>query len=354
VSRDRIDRLVAELDGLGAESFLVTHPVNVFWLTGFESSNAACLVSADSVVLATDGRYIEAARHVDGVEPLQSERNLTAWMAGKLGDLARGGVAFEADHVTVAQYEPLRESGVQLVPTKGTLKGIRAVKSAEELDAIRASAAVNDAMYQRLAEESLVGRTEADVAWWIVQTLHEEGADAVGFDPIVAGGPSAALPHHHPGERPIGPNETVIVDAGATVDGYRSDCTRTFATGDLPAQLEEAYGLVAQAQLDGLAAVRPGAFGPDVDAASRVAIVEAGLADAYGHGLGHGVGLDIHEAPNLRPESTDTLAVGNVVTVEPGLYLPRIGGCRIEDLVVVTDDGCEILSSFTKEMLVVA
>ena len=141
---------------------------------------------------------------------------------------------------------------------------------------------------------------------------------------------------------------------GCVVDGYRSDCTRTFATGELPAQLEEAYGLVAQAQLDGLAAVRAGAFGPDVDAASRVAIAAAGLADAYGHGLGHGVGLDIHEAPKLRPESTDTLAVGNVVTVEPGLYLPGVGGCRIEDLVVVTEDGCEIISSFTKEMLVVA
>ena len=151
--------------------------------------------------------------------------------------------------------------------------------------------------------------------------MREHGADALAFDSIVAAGVNGSRPHADPADVPIEAGTLVTVDMGCVVDGYRSDCTRTFATGDLPAQLEEAYGLVAQAQLDGLAAVRAGAFGPDVDAASRVAIAEAGLADAYGHGLGHGVGLDIHEAPNLRPESTDTLAVGNVVTVEPGLYL---------------------------------
>jgi len=350
VSRARIDRLLAELNGLGAESFLVTHPVNVFWLTGFESSNAACLVSADGVVLATDGRYIEAARHVDGVEPLQAERNVTAWIAGKLADLAQGGVAFEADHVTVAQYEPLRESGVQLVPTKGALKGIRAVKSAEELDAIRASAAVNEAMYQRLTGESLVGRTEADVAWWIVQTLHEEGADAVGFDPIVAGGPNAAVPHHHPGERPIGPNETVIVDAGATVDGYRSDCTRTFATGELPDELAQAYDLCRSAQASALAEVRAGGDARAIDAIARHEIEAAGIAPVL-HGLGHGVGLEVHELPILSDFSEDVLARGNVVTVEPGVYLAGKGGIRIEDLVIVEEDGAEVLTPFTKDLV---
>ena len=146
----------------------------------------------------------------------------------------------------------------------------------------------------------------------------------------------------------------VTVDMGCIVDGYCSDCTRTFATGELPPQLAEVYELVSQAQLDGLAAVRAGASGVEVDAASRTAIAEAGLADAYGHGLGHGVGLEVHEAPTLRPESTSVLAAGNVVTVEPGLYLPGVGGCRIEDLVAVTDDGCEIMTHFTKELVVVS
>ena len=141
---------------------------------------------------------------------------------------------------------------------------------------------------------------------------------------------------------------------GCIVDGYCSDCTRTFATGELPTQLAEAYELVSKAQLDGLAAVRAGASGVEVDAASRTAIAEAGLADAYGHGLGHGVGLEVHEAPTLRPESTSVLEVDNVVTVEPGLYLPGVGGCRIEDLVAVTADGCEIMTHFTKDLLVVS
>jgi Xaa-Pro aminopeptidase len=272
------------------------------------------------------------------------------WIAGKLGDLAQGGVAFEADHVTVAQYEPLRESGVQLVPTKGALKGIRAVKSPEELDAVRASAAVNDAMYQRLADESIVGRTEADVAWWIVQALHEEGADAAGFDPIVAAGPNAAVPHHHPGERPIGKNETVIVDAGATVGGYRSDCTRTFATGDLPDELVQAYDLCRSAQASALAEVRPGGDARAIDAVAREEIEAADIAPVL-HGLGHGVGLEVHELPVLADFSEDVLAPGNVVTVEPGVYLAGKGGVRIEDLMIVEEAGAEVLTPFTKDLV---
>ena len=350
MSRDRIERLLAELDGLGAESFLVTDPVNVFWLTGFESSNAACLVGLDGVLLATDGRYIEAARHVDGVEPLQAERNVTAWIAAKLGELTSGAVGFEADHITVAQYEPLRESGVELLPAQGVLKKIRAVKSPEELDAIRASATVNDAMYRRLAGETLVGRTEADVAWWIAQTLHEEGADALGFDPIVASGPNAAEPHHHPGERPIGPNEAVIVDAGAIVDGYRSDCTRTFATGTLPDELVQAYDLCRSAQSNALAEVRAGGGARAIDKVARQEIEAGGIAPVL-HGLGHGVGLEVHELPILSDFSEDILAVGNVVTVEPGVYLAGKGGVRIEDLVIVEEDGAEVLTPFTKDLL---
>ena len=168
----------------------------------------------------------------------------------------------------------------------------------------------------------------------------------------MASGENGARPHARPGDAVIEEGTLVTVDIGCVVDGYCSDCTRTFATGHLPVRLAEAYELVAQAQLDGLAAVRAGATGRDVDAASRTAIAAAGLADAYGHGLGHGVGLEVHEAPGLRPESLDVLAAGNVVTVEPGLYLPGIGGCRIEDLVVVTEDGCEILTSFTKDIVV--
>ena len=170
--------------------------------------------------------------------------------------------------------------------------------------------------------------------------------------PIVASGLNGASPHAHPGDTVIPKGTLVTVDMGCVVDGYCSDCTRTFATGEISEQLAEMYELVARAQLDGLAAVRAGETGVDVDAASRTAIAAAGMAEHYGHGLGHGVGVEVHEAPALRPESTDVLAARNVVSVEPGLYVPGVGGCRIEDLVVVTESGCEILTSYSKEMVV--
>jgi Xaa-Pro aminopeptidase len=208
-------------------------------------------------------------------------------------------------------------------------------------------------VYEALAGERLTGRSEREVAWWIERTFRELGAEALSFGSIVASGENGARPHAGAGDSVIAEGTLVTVDMGCVVDGYCSDCTRTFATGDLPAQLAEAYELVARAQLDGLAAVRAGAQGRDVDAASRVAVEAAGLGEAYGHGLGHGVGMEVHEAPVLRPESTDTLVSGNVVSVEPGLYLPGVGGCRIEDLVVVTDDGCDVLTGFTKGLLAV-
>jgi Xaa-Pro aminopeptidase len=199
-----------------------------------------------------------------------------------------------------------------------------------------------------------VGRTEADVAWLIERSFREAGATALSFGSIVASGENGARPHAGAGDTVIPEGALVTVDMGCVVDGYCSDCTRTFATGELSDRLTEIYGLVQQAQLDGLAAVRAGAHGRDVDAASRVAIEAAGLGEHYGHGLGHGVGMEVHEAPTLRPESEDVLAPGNVVSVEPGIYIPGVGGCRIEDLVAVTEDGCEILTHFTKELVTVA
>jgi Xaa-Pro aminopeptidase len=346
----RVERLRAELAGLGARSFLVSNPVNVRWLTGFASSNAALLVGADAVLLATDGRYAEAAGGVADVEVVEAERELLPDLGRRLGALLEGPVAFEADHVTVAGHEALAADGTELVPSQSVLVGLRAVKDADELDAVRRAARIAEDAYRRLAGEPFVGRTEAELAWAMETFLHEEGAEAPAFPTIVASGPNAALPHHHPGERRIGPGETVVVDAGARVDGYCSDCTRTFATGPLPEELRRAYALCRKAQVKGLAAVRAGASGAETDALAREVIEEADLAPVQ-HGLGHGVGLEVHELPVLRPASTDTLAAGNVVTVEPGVYLSGRGGVRIEDLVVVTEDGPEVLTPFTKDLL---
>jgi Xaa-Pro aminopeptidase len=343
----RLGRLAAGLE----QPLLVTDGVNVRYLTGFQSSNCALVVQPDGITtLYTDFRYLQAARAVEGVDVVQTQRDVAGALAGLL---AGERVGFEAGKISYAQWDTIRAGGADLVPTRGLVEGLRAVKDPDELDAIRRACAISDEVYALLSHERLVGRTEAEVAWWIERTFREHGAEALSFGSIVASGENGARPHAGAGPTVIPAGTLVTVDMGCVVDGYCSDCTRTFATGELPSQLADAYALVARAQLDGLAAVRAGAHGRDVDAASRVAIEGAGLGEAYGHGLGHGVGMEVHEAPVLRPESNDTLVAGNVVSVEPGLYLPGVGGCRIEDLVVVTESGCEILTSFTKDLVTV-
>ncbi|MGH3022639.1 MAG: M24 family metallopeptidase [Gaiellaceae bacterium] len=347
---ERIERLRGRLDELGAATFLATSSVSVRYLTGFDSSNAALLVGPESLAVATDGRYTQAARALDGVEVVTADRDLLGWLGERLADLAAGPVAIEAETVTVAGHEALSADGTDLVPSTGVVLGLRSLKEPSELDAIRRAARVTTAAYERLAQETFVGWTEAEVAWWLEQMLRDEGADAMAFPPIVGAGPNAALPHHHPGAREIGPGETVIVDAGALVDGYCADCTRTFATGELSDELRAAYALCRSAQERALAAVRPGATGVELDAIARTEIEESGLAPVL-HGLGHGVGLEVHELPVLRPTSTDVLVAGNVVTVEPGVYLAGQGGVRIEDLVIVGEDGPEVLTTFAKDLL---
>jgi Xaa-Pro aminopeptidase len=338
----RLERLRSVLD----EPLLVTEPVNVRYLTGFQSSNAALVVDQDSVRLFADFRYAEAARKVSGVEFTQTNRNLLADLAEQL----TGRVAFEARSLAYAGYETLAAGGLELVPTRGLIEGLRAVKDENELDAIRRVAAIGDAAFARLAQERFAGQTERELAWRMEVLLHEEGAESLAFPAVVAAGPTGATPHAKPGHRTIEAGETVVVDAGAVLNGYCSDCTRTFVTGDLPDELERAYDICLEAQLAGLAAVRPGVRGADADAAARNVIEDAGYGEAFGHGLGHGVGLVVHEEPVLRRESTDVLEARHVVSVEPGIYLPGLGGIRIEDLVIVTENGAEVLTPFAKEL----
>ena len=341
----RIDRLRASLE----EALLVSNGPNVRYLTGFESSNAALLVEPERVRLFSDFRYAEAGRAVAGVEFVETRRNLYAGLAEQLS----GRIGFEAADLTYARWETLRGGGLELVARSGIVERLRAVKDDRELDAIRRAAELAGRGLDRLVQEPFVGKTEAELAWMLERFIREEGADGHAFEIGLGSGPNGALPHAHPGKRRIEANELVIVDFGATVDGYRSDCTRTFATGDLEEDLRRIYDVCLEAQEAALAAVRAGAHGNDVDAVARDRISEAGYGDQFGHGLGHGVGLLVHEAPTLRPESEDTLEPGNVVTVEPGIYLPGRGGVRIEDLVVVTDGEPEVLTSFTKQLVTV-
>jgi Xaa-Pro aminopeptidase len=340
---NRLDRLQPLLD----EPLLVTTPANIRYLTGFESSNAALVVDRERATLFSDFRYAEAGREVDGVEFVEVGRALIRGVAGHV----ERRVAFEKAHLTYAAWEVLRDAGLELVPSGGIVERLRAVKTDEELARIREASEITSAAYAALAEERFVGRTERQLAFRFAQLLHEGGAHAEAFTTHVASGPNGAVPHAVVTDRVVEPGETVVVDAGASIDGYASDCTRTFATGPLPDELARAYEVVQEAQLAGLEAVAAGVSGRDADAAARNVIAAAGFGEAFGHGLGHGVGLLVHEAPTLRPESEDTLEPGNVVTVEPGIYLPGLGGIRIEDLVVVGETAPEILTSFTKELV---
>jgi Xaa-Pro aminopeptidase len=331
------------------EPLLVSAPVNVRYLTGFESTNAAVLVEPDRVRLFTDFRYAERARELEDVEVEETKR----YLYSDLPDRLPKRVGFEADAVTFANYEFLRDGGLELVPRRGLVESLRAVKEPKELDAIRRASEVTDRTYERLVEESFAGRTEKELVWRMHQFFHESGADGLAFDIDIAAGPTAASPHALPGDRVVQEGDLVLVDAGAVVDGYCSDCTRTFAVGEISDSLRGLYEVVREAQQAGVDAVKAGVTGRDADAAARAVIADAGYGENFGHGLGHGLGLLVHEAPYLRPEWEEELAAGNVVTVEPGIYLSGVAGIRIEDLVVVTKDGCEVLTSFPKELTTV-
>ena len=341
----RIDRLQASLE----EPLLVTNPTSIYYLFGFKSSNAALLVEPDAVRLFTDFRYAEAARAVPGVEFQETKRALLWDLASRL----TGRIGFEADYVSYAGYETLGSGAIEPVPRRGLVERLRAVKDEQELAALRRACEITDRMFERLVEEPFIGRKEQDLAWTIEQLFHDEGADHVAFESIVASGPNAARPHARATSREIRPAETVVIDTGCTVDGYSSDSTRTFVTGPVDGVVKDAYAVVLAAQQAGLDAIRSGIAGVDADAAARRVVDETSFAGTFGHGLGHGLGLEVHEAPRMSTESTDTLSTGNVVTVEPGIYLEDRAGIRIEDNVVVTTDGIDNYTGFRKDLITV-
>ena len=343
---DRLTRLQDRL----TEPLLVTNPVNVVYLVGFHSSNCALLVERDRVRLFTDFRYLQAARAVEQAETVQTKRNVIA----ELAETLTGRVGFEATAVSYANYELLKKGTLEPVATYGVIEQLRAVKDPGELDALRRACAITDRVFERLTEVPFIGRTERDVAWDLVQLFHAEGGEGLAFESIVGSGPTGSRPHARAGERTIGASELVVIDTGTTIDGYASDYTRTFATGPLDGEAKEVYETVLRAQQAALDGIRAGLSGVDADALARRVIDDSPFTGAMGHGLGHGLGLDVHENPRLSTESTDVLEPGNVVTVEPGIYLDGKFGVRIEDDVVVIEDGIENLTGFRKDLLEVS
>jgi Xaa-Pro aminopeptidase len=358
VSTDRADRVADALGEREADVLLVTDLVNVRWLTGFTGSNAAAVVGREgSRRFVTDFRYL--TQSAEEVDPAWEREIAVDLLAGVVKGLPGSGelrVAFDDAHMSVKDHGRLAgmvRAGIELVPAGGAIETLRAVKDADELEAIRAAARLADDALSDVLGRGLVGRTEREVALDLEFTMRRMGAQAASFPPIVAAGEHGALPHATPREVPIPAGTLVVVDWGAQLDGYASDCTRTYATGDIDPRDGQVYELVLQAQEAALAAVRPGPTGREVDAVARSIIDAAGHAEHFGHGLGHGVGLDVHEGPRLSKQGEAALAAGMVVTVEPGVYVPGAVGVRIEDLVIVTDDGAEVVSSLPKELQIV-
>jgi Xaa-Pro aminopeptidase len=355
VSTDRADRVAEALEEREADALLVTDLINVRWLTGFTGSNAAAVVGREGTRrFVTDFRYL--TQSADEVDPAWEREIAVDLLAGVVKGLPGSGdlrLAFDDAHMSVkdrGRLEGMLRAGIELVPAGGAIEALRAVKDEGELDAIRAAARLADDALTEVLGRGLVGRTEREVALDLEFTMRRMGAQAASFPPIVAAGEHGALPHAAPREVVIPAGTLCVVDWGAQLDGYASDCTRTYATGEIDPRDAEVYALVLQAQEAALAAVRPGPTGREVDAVARSIIDAAGHAEHFGHGLGHGVGLDVHEGPRLSKQGDAVLAAGMVVTVEPGVYVPGAVGVRIEDLVIVTDDGAEVVSSLPKEL----
>jgi Xaa-Pro aminopeptidase len=347
---ERVEAIVRERE---LDALLVTNLVNIRYLTGYTGSNAVCLIGADRRVFLTDFRYVvQAEREVrDRFDRQQGRQDLLEDIAGQLS----GRVGFEDHHLTVRAYERLNGfvgDGVELVPAGRLVEEVRAVKEPEELERIREAAALTDEVLEVLANGALAGRTEREVAVELEAEMRRRGSDP-SFPTIVAGGANGALPHARPGDEPLARGTLVVVDLGCVVDGYCSDCTRTFATGPLSDGAVGIYDLVRETQVAALGRVRPGAVCREVDAFARERIEAAGYGERFGHGLGHGVGLEVHEQPTLSRIAEGALVTGNVVTVEPGIYVPDDVGVRIEDLVAVGESGPEVLSGFPKELVTV-
>jgi Xaa-Pro aminopeptidase len=354
---DRSQRLLELLPAAEVDLLLITALLNVRYLTGYTGSNGLALLGPETRVFTTDFRYVEQA--AAEVDPSFDRRREQQELVEGIADLLPPGqlrLGFDDADVTVRQHVRLREllpERVELVPAGGLVERVRAVKTPDEIERIRAASVAADAALVKVLEGGLFGRTERQLADELEAAMREQGAERPSFSPVVAAGAHGALPHASPRDVEVTPGELVVIDWGAELDGYCSDCTRTVAASEPSAEAREIYELVLSAQLTGLEAVHPGAGGREVDAAARAVIEEAGQGKNFGHGLGHGVGIEVHEAPRLSMRSEDRLVSGNVVTVEPGVYLPGRLGVRIEDLVVVTDSGAEILTSIDKQLTVV-
>ena len=351
----RLTKLRAVLPEQDIDAILISQPQNRRYLSGFSGSAGWLVITKERAVIATDFRYYEqVGREAPDFELAKIQNRVSDLLPKVLADLRVRRLGFESQHVTVEQLSTLSKAveGVEWLPLEDTVEKIRAVKDEDEIDALRRSAALTDKAFAHLLDVIEPGMTEREAAWEIEAYMRSHGASKVAFDLIVAAGPNGALPHARPRDQAIQPGMPVVADIGCVLDDYCSDMTRTFCLGEPSPRYLEVWNVVLQAQEAAEAMLRAGTTGVETDAAARDLIAQAGYGDYFGHGLGHGVGLAVHEGPRASRLSEDTFEAGMSLTVEPGIYLPGEFGVRIEDLVIIGEDGIEILTNTPKRPVV--
>ena len=365
----RLARVWDRVSALGLESLLLTHLPNVFYLTGLRATAAAAILTPDEIELITDFRYLTAAATLKASERAPADLRITPvegsydeTIRDRLSQRAVSRVGVEADHLTIQRWTWLTDSlgdEVTLVPTEGLVEAVRMVKDAAEIDALRSAGRLLGRTVARVLEFVSAGRTEREIAGDIDRTVTAVGFEDRAFETIVASGPNSALPHARPGHRRLGDGDLVVLDFGGVYNGYCVDLSRTVCVGQRSREATRLHQAVLDAQTAAIAVVRPGVPASDVDSAARGVLERHGLAEAFGHSTGHGLGVEVHEGPRIaRARQTDPaglavlLEAGMVFTVEPGVYISDVGGVRIEDDVLVTPEGCEVLTEASRELVV--
>lgn len=355
----RIGKVLERISAAGLDGLLLMKDANIRYVSGFTGSESYLLLSLEKKVFITDSRYTEQAEQecpdFEVVRYQNPHCSLEETIKEKTLEMGIKKLGFEKDYVTYEIYENISQAldETVLVPVLGIVEGVRSVKEEKEIALVQKAAQIADQAFNVIIGLIKPGITEQELETELEYILKKQGASGPSFPSIVAGGPRSSLPHAIPSQRVIQKGDFVLFDFGARFEGYCSDMTRTVVVGEPSVKQQEIYQIVKKAQESALNAVQPGIKGRDLDGVARKVIEDAGYGDLFGHGLGHGVGLEIHEEPSVSVKSEKILEPGNIITIEPGIYLPDWGGVRIEDTVVVREEGCEVLTEFTKELLVV-
>ncbi|WP_080874584.1 M24 family metallopeptidase [Oceanobacillus timonensis] len=349
----KMDRLREKLEENKVDAILIDSPYNRRYITNFTGTSGAALITADKALFITDFRYTEqAAEQADNFEIIEHKQGLVQEIANQLDKLGLKRLAFEKDYTTYSQFESYqRQFSQELIPVQGILETLRMIKTPDELRMMKQAAKIADDAFTHIQSFIEPGVPEIDISNELEFFMRRQGATSSSFDTIVASGYRSALPHGVASTKKIQEGELVTMDYGALYEGYCSDITRTLAVGEISVELHEIYDIVLEANLRGVQGTKAGMTGKEADALTRDYITEKGFGERFGHSTGHAVGMEVHEGPGLSPRSDAVLEPGMVVTVEPGIYVPGLGGCRIEDDIVITEEGNERLTYAPKELI---